>query len=90
MDTVGDDDRSEELKIIFERELPVGKEFSDKEAAKLFIQKLSRTQNIPFETHKSDKVYIKLTCRHFGVYRPAKKGNTEENVIVGKLATLVY
>ncbi|KAG2206102.1 hypothetical protein INT47_003751 [Mucor saturninus] len=71
-------------KAAFEAEFPEGKTFADKDTARLEIQSFSKANNIPFETCKSDKSYIKMICKHFGKYRAAKKGEDEEDIGTGK------
>ena len=78
-ETVSINERVIELKAAFEAEFPVGKTFVDKDTARLEIQSFSKANNIPFETCKSDKSYIKMICKHFGKYRAAKKGKCNIN-----------
>ncbi|KAG2198381.1 hypothetical protein INT47_009786 [Mucor saturninus] len=42
---------------------------SEAVSAKYEIQEFCKSQNMPFETLRSDKVYLKLVCKHFGEYR---------------------
>ncbi|KAG2190702.1 hypothetical protein INT47_011360 [Mucor saturninus] len=81
-ETVSINERVIELKAAFEAEFPVGKTFVEKDTARLEIQSFSKENNIPFETFKSDKPYIKMICKHFGKYRAAKKG--EEDIGTGE------
>lgn len=73
IDSVSRDERVKELTALFEKEFPVGKVFSDKADARSYIQKISRVNNIPFETVRSDAKYVKMGCEHFGSYRVGKK-----------------
>ncbi|KAG2214023.1 hypothetical protein INT47_001294 [Mucor saturninus] len=80
-ETVSVNERVANAKAIFEAEFPVGKAFADKEIARLEIQYFSKANNIPFETFKCDKSYIKMVCKHFGKYRTAKKGEDEKDAV---------
>ncbi|GAA5805096.1 hypothetical protein HPULCUR_010609 [Helicostylum pulchrum] len=73
IETVSRDERIKELTALFEKEFSVGKLFSDKADARTYIQKISRANNIPFETVRSDAKYVKMGCKHFGSYRVGKK-----------------
>ncbi|KAG2194330.1 hypothetical protein INT47_000257, partial [Mucor saturninus] len=83
-ETVSINKRVIELKAAFKAELPVGKTFVDKDTARRQIQSFSKANNIPFETFKSDKSYIKMICKPFGKYRAAKKGKDEEDIGTGE------
>ncbi|KAG2193955.1 hypothetical protein INT47_003525 [Mucor saturninus] len=71
-DTVGSSEAVVSMKEAFEKEFPAKKTFADKNSARAEIQKFCKAQNIPFETLRSDKVYIKLVCKHFGDYRSTR------------------
>lgn len=72
-ETAQHDEKAEMAKATFLKELPVGKEFVDKDSARVFIQRIGEECNTPFETDKSDREYIKLVCKHYGNYRSARK-----------------
>lgn len=80
IETVSGDERFKELTTLFEKEFPVSKLFSDKTDPRSRIQEISRVNNIPFETIRSDGKYVKMGCKHFGSYRTGKQteeGNVE-------------
>ncbi|KAG2201556.1 hypothetical protein INT47_007433, partial [Mucor saturninus] len=83
-ETVSTNERVIELKAALEAEFPVGKTFADKDIARLEMQSFSKANNIPFETFKSDKSYIKMIFKHFDKYRAAKKGEDEEDIGTGE------
>ncbi|KAG2199328.1 hypothetical protein INT47_012962 [Mucor saturninus] len=81
-DTVGSSEAVVGMKEAFEKEFPTKKTFADKNSARAEMQEFCKAQNIPFETLRSDKVYIKLVCKNFGDYSSTrgveKDGNDDE------------
>ena len=66
--------------------MPIGKEFTDKGSARIIIQEISRENNVPFETIRSDRKYLLMGCKHFGAYRKGTK-NVE---ITGKISSKYF
>ncbi|GAA5796821.1 hypothetical protein HPULCUR_002199 [Helicostylum pulchrum] len=73
IETVSCYERIEALAALFEKEFPVGKSFLDKEDARFQIQKISRANNILFETIRSNEKYVKKRYKYFGSYRTGRK-----------------
>ena len=80
-ETSHDDQTSQFVKADFLEKFPVGKEFVDKDSARVAIQALGAKHNIPFGAAKSDALYIKLVCKHYGDYRSGKKEGNKANIL---------
>ena len=81
LETSRDDKTSEVVKADFLEKIPISKEFVDKDSARIAIQRLGNQHNIPFGTAKSDGIYIKLICKHYGDYRSGKKEGNKTNML---------
>ncbi|KAG2197294.1 hypothetical protein INT47_011000 [Mucor saturninus] len=84
-ETVGSSEAVASMKKAFENEFLWNKRFADKNSAKVEIQDFCKSKNIPFETLRSDKVYLKLVCKHFGRYRNTRGEKNDEKVGKGVL-----
>ncbi|KAI9365090.1 hypothetical protein BD770DRAFT_423851 [Pilaira anomala] len=61
-------DAEEEENVSFNAtEFPIDKEFADKNSARVTIQKLGLECKVPFETGKSDRLYIRLCLNRFRI-----------------------
>ncbi|KAI9358025.1 hypothetical protein BD770DRAFT_443248 [Pilaira anomala] len=76
-ETAGNDQTNQKVKDNFLKDFPIGKVFVAKDSARAAIQKLGLECNVPFETGKSDSLYIRLICKPFGNYLSEKKNGAE-------------
>ncbi|KAG2208708.1 hypothetical protein INT47_007807 [Mucor saturninus] len=68
-ETVGSSKTVVSTKEAFEKESPGFKTFAENQSAEHEFQEFYKSQNIPFGTLRSNKVYLKLVYKHFGEYR---------------------